>query len=101
MNEVENAWKEYYDYRHELFSGPGNGCDDYRDIPDEVERKLKKLYSKAVKLEKMRGYITCKHCHGIGKIFKCWIFPKTCPYCNGLGDIWVDNIEEYFKKQSK
>ena len=55
MNEVENAWKEYYDYRHELFSGPGNGCDDYRDIPDEVERKLKKLYSKAVKLEKMRG----------------------------------------------
>ena len=40
MNEVENAWKEYY---------------DYRDIPDEVERKLKKLYSKAVKLEKMRG----------------------------------------------
>ena len=55
MNEVENAWKEYYDYRHELFSGPGNGCDDYIDIPDEVERKLKKLYSKAVKLEKMRG----------------------------------------------
>lgn len=54
MNEVENAWKEYYDYRHELFSGPGNGCDDYRDIPDEVEKKLKKLYSKAVKLEKMR-----------------------------------------------
>jgi DnaJ-class molecular chaperone len=39
----------------------------------------------------MRGYITCKHCHGIGKIFKWWIFPKTCPYCNGLGDIWVDN----------
>ena len=85
MNEVENAWKEYY---------------DYRDIPDEVERKLKKLYSKAVKLEKMRGgYIICKHCHGIGKIFKWRIFPKTCPYCNRLGDIWVDNIEKYFKKQ--
>lgn len=55
MNEVENAWKEYYDYRHELFRGPGNCCDDYRDIPDEVERKLKKLYSKAVKLEKNEG----------------------------------------------
>ena len=49
----------------------------------------------------MRGYITCKHCHGIGKNIKWWIFPKTCPYCNGLGDIWVDNIEKYFKKQSK
>lgn len=24
---------------------------------------------------------------------------KTCPYCNRLGDIWVDNIEKYFKKQ--
>ena len=45
------------------------------------------------------GQITCKHCHGIGKIFKWWIFPKICPYCNGLGDIWVDNIEKYFKKQ--
>ena len=40
MNEIENAWKEYY---------------DYRDIPDEVERKLKELYSKAVKLEKNEG----------------------------------------------
>jgi hypothetical protein len=52
MNDVEKAWEEYYNYRHEVFGGPGNGCDDYRDIPDEVERKLNELYSKAVKLEK-------------------------------------------------
>ena len=49
----------------------------------------------------MRGYITCKHCQGIGKTFKWWIFPKVCPYCNGLGDIWVDNIDEYFNKQTQ
>lgn len=54
MNEVEKAWEEYYDYRHEVFGGPGNGCDDYRDISHEVEKKLKELYSKAVKLEKNR-----------------------------------------------
>lgn len=50
----------------------------------------------------MRGYVTCKHCHGIGKTFKWLIFPKSCPYCNGLGDIYLDStnaIDEYFKKQ--
>ena len=47
----------------------------------------------------MRGYVTCKHCKGIGKTFKLLIFPKRCPYCNGLGDIWVDNIDKYFEEQ--
>ena len=41
----------------------------------------------------------CKHCKGIGKIFKWLIFSKRCPYCNGLGDIWVDNIDKYFEEQ--
>ena len=45
----------------------------------------------------MRGYVTCKHCKGIGKTYKWWIFPKQCPYCKGFGDFWVDNIDEYFK----
>ena len=49
----------------------------------------------------MRGWITCKHCKGIGKIYKWWIFSKKCPYCNGLGDIWVDNIDEYFKSNKQ
>ena len=47
----------------------------------------------------MMGYVTCKHCKGIGKTFKLLIFPKRCPYCNGLGDIWVDNIDKYFEEQ--
>lgn len=47
----------------------------------------------------MRGWVTCKHCKGIGKTFKWLIFPKSCPYCNGLGDIWVDNIDKYFEEQ--
>lgn len=47
----------------------------------------------------MRGYVTCKHCKGIGKTVKLLIFSKRCPYCNGLGDIWVDNIDKYFEEQ--
>ena len=49
----------------------------------------------------MRGYVTCEHCKGIGKTFKCkWlIFGKSCPYCNGTGYIWVNNIDEYFKNK--
>lgn len=44
----------------------------------------------------MKGYISCKHCHGIGKTFKWRIFPETCTCCNGSGYIWVDNIEKYY-----
>lgn len=50
----------------------------------------------------MRGYVTCKHCKGIGKTFKWLIFPKSCPYCNGMGYIWMDSthaIDEYYKSK--
>jgi len=50
----------------------------------------------------MRGYITCEHCKGVGKTFKCkWllIFGKICPCCNGTGYIWVNNIDEYFNQK--
>ena len=50
----------------------------------------------------MTGYVTCKHCHGVGKTFKWLIFPKCCPYCNGLGDIWLNStcaIDEYYENK--
>lgn len=52
MDKAEKAWQEYYDYRHKVFGGPGNGCDDYRDIPNDEAKKLDELYHKAKKLEK-------------------------------------------------
>lgn len=48
----------------------------------------------------MRGYVTCKHCHGVGKTYKWFIFPKHCSYCNGMGSIWLNSerdIDEYYK----
>ena len=50
--QVDKAWKEWNDYKENHFGGPGNGCDDYRDIPDEVFRKKIELENKARKLQK-------------------------------------------------
>jgi len=50
--QVDKAWKEWNDYKEKHFGGPGNGCDDYRDIPDEVLRKKRELEDKARKLQK-------------------------------------------------
>lgn len=50
--QVDKAWKEWNDYKEKHFGGPGNGCDDYRDIPDEVFRKKRELEDKARKLQK-------------------------------------------------
>jgi len=49
----------------------------------------------------MRGYVTCKHCKGTGKKFRFQIIPIPCQCCNGKGVIWVDNIEEYYKRKEK
>ena len=49
--QVDKAWKEWNDYKEKHFGGPGNGCDDYRDIPDEVFRKKRELEDKARKLQ--------------------------------------------------
>ena len=51
-DKVKKAWQEYYDYKERHFGGPGNGCDDYRDIPDEVFKKKRELEEKARKLQK-------------------------------------------------
>ena len=51
-DKVKKAWQEYYDYKERHFGGPGNGCDDYRDIPDEVFKKKRELEEKAKKLQK-------------------------------------------------
>ena len=50
--QVDKAWKEWNDYKENHFGGPGNGCDDYRDIPDKVFRKKRELEDKARKLQK-------------------------------------------------
>lgn len=50
--QVDKAWKEWNDYKEKHFGGPGNGCDDYRDIPNEVFRKKRELEDKARKLQK-------------------------------------------------
>lgn len=55
MTESQKAWKDYRDYRQKLFGGPGNGCDDYRYMTNEEEKKLMELYQKARKLEKEGG----------------------------------------------
>ena len=49
--DINKAWDAYYDYRHNLFGGPGNGCDDYRDIDSEKESYLTNLYKKARNME--------------------------------------------------
>ena len=51
-DKVKKAWQEYYDYKERHFGGPGNGGDDYRDIPDEVFKKKRELEEKARKLQK-------------------------------------------------
>ena len=48
-DKVKKAWQEYYDYKERHFGGPGNGCDDYRDIPDEVFKKKRELEEKMQK----------------------------------------------------
>jgi len=50
--QVDKAWKEWNDYKEKHFGGPGNGCDDYRDIPEEVFKKKRELEDKARKLQK-------------------------------------------------
>jgi hypothetical protein len=50
--QVDKSWKEWNDYKKKYFGGTGNGCDDYRDIPDEVLRKNRELEDKARKLQK-------------------------------------------------
>ena len=60
-NDVSKAWNEYYRYREDNFDGPGNGCDDYRDIPAEIINKLRLLEDTARKLQKeydkQQGYV--------------------------------------------
>ena len=50
--QVDKAWAKWNDYKEIHFGGPGNGCDDYRDIPDEVFRKKRELEDYARKLQK-------------------------------------------------
>ena len=50
--ELNKAWREYYDYRDYLYSDSGNGCDDYRDLPAENINKLRLLEDTARKLQK-------------------------------------------------
>ena len=49
--QIDNAWRDYYNYRSELFGGPGNGCDDYRDIDPTDESYLTNLMKKAKNME--------------------------------------------------
>lgn len=49
----------------------------------------------------MRGFITCKHCKGVGRIYKCLIIPIECKCCNGRGYIWAENIYEYYENLEK
>ena len=49
--DIDRAWTDYYNYRHNVFGGPGNGCDDYRDIDSEKESYLTNLYKKARNME--------------------------------------------------
>lgn len=41
--QVEEAFEKKYKFENDNFSGPGNGCDDYRDIPDDVFKKRREL----------------------------------------------------------
>lgn len=49
--DIDKAWDAYYNYRHKVFGGPGNRCDDYRDIDSEKESYLTNLYKKARNME--------------------------------------------------
>lgn len=49
--QIDNAWRDYYNYRSELFGVPGNGCDDYRDIDPTDESYLTNLMKKAKNME--------------------------------------------------
>ena len=49
--QIDTAWRDYYNYRSELFGGPGNGCDDYRDIDPTDESYLTNLMKKAKNME--------------------------------------------------
>lgn len=51
-DDIKKAWNEYYHFKEDYFGGPGNGCDDYRDIPDEVFKKRRELEEKVKKLQK-------------------------------------------------
>jgi len=51
-DDVSKAWHEYYQYIEDNFDGPGNGCDDYRDLPAENINKLRVLEDTARKLQK-------------------------------------------------
>ena len=48
---VDVAWREYYDFQESNFGGPGNGCGDYRDLPDEVFARLRQLEKVAKELQ--------------------------------------------------
>lgn len=50
--QVEEAWDKYYKFEQDEFSGPGNGCDDYRDIPDDVFKKRRELKEAFEKLKR-------------------------------------------------
>ena len=60
-DDIKKAWNEYYRYREDNFGGPGNGCDDYRDIPAEIINKLRVLEDTARKIQKeydkQQGYV--------------------------------------------
>ena len=51
-DDIKKAWNEYYRFKEDHFGGPGSGCDDYRDIPDEVFKKRRELEEKVKKLQK-------------------------------------------------
>ena len=60
-DDIKKAWNEYYRFKEDHFGGPGSGCDDYRDIPDEVFKKRRELEEKVKKLQKeydkQQGYV--------------------------------------------
>lgn len=48
--ELDKAWEEYHTFEEKWFRCVGNGCDDYRDIPDWVFKKRRELKEKYEKL---------------------------------------------------
>lgn len=55
MTKSEKAWEEYQNYKHELFGGPGSGCDDYRYMTEKEEKRLRELYQKYQKEKEKEG----------------------------------------------
>ena len=41
--QIEEAFEKKYEFENDNFGGPGNGCDDYRNIPDDVFKKRHEL----------------------------------------------------------